>query len=256
MVIEVDSGYRRTGVLAQDAGALARAAANQGLDVEGVFTFPGHAMAKQENSTPNRVREQAARDQDAALAAAASSLRRAGIEPKLISGGSTPTAGLWHAEASLNAQDSLDAEGSLDAEDSLNELRPGVYVFNDAMQLALGSCELADVALWAVGTVVSVPAADRFVLDTGSKVLGADANAWAGGFGLLPDFPGATVVQLSEHHAVVQLPQEMAAPGHGDRVAVIPNHVCAAVNLADELIVLSEGRHVDTWRVEARGANS
>ena len=238
VVIEVDSGYRRTGVPAGDAGALASAAADLGLEVAGVFTFPGHAMARLEHSTPDRVREHAARDQDTALAAAASSLRTAGIEPRLISGGSTPTAGLWRAEGSLN------------------ELRPGVYVFNDALQLALGSCELADVALWAVGTVVSVPAEDRFVLDTGSKVLGADANAWAGGFGLLPAFPGASVVQLSEHHAVVQLPQGATPPAHGDRVALIPNHVCSAVNLADDLFVLSEGRHVDTWRVAARGTNS
>ena len=235
VVIEIDSGYRRTGVAPRQAGPLARAAAELGLDVAGVFTFPGHGMAKQEQTTPGQVREHAARDQDAALAEAAESLRAAGIEPRLISGGSTPTAGLWQPGP-------------------INELRPGVYVFNDAMQLALGSCGLEDVALWAVGTVVSVTA-DRFVLDTGSKVLGADANAWAGGFGLLPAFPGAAVVQLSEHHAVVQLPEGIAAPAHGDRAAVIPNHVCNAVNLAEELYVLDADRHVDTWRVAARGTN-
>jgi D-serine deaminase-like pyridoxal phosphate-dependent protein len=236
VVIEVDSGYRRTGVPAREAGALARGAADLGLEVVGVFTFPGHGMAKQESSTPARVREHAARDQDAALAASAESLRAAGIEPELISGGSTPTAGFWQ-------------------QGPVNELRPGVYVFNDASQIALGSCTIAEVALWSVGTVVSVPAADRFVLDTGSKVLGADANTWAGGYGLLPEFPGAQVVQLSEHHAVVQLPEGRSSPRHGERVALIPNHVCNAVNLADELVVVDGGRHVDTWRVAARGAN-
>jgi len=235
-VVEVDSGQHRTGVAPGEAGALARAATALGLTVDGVFTFPGHATAWQEGAAAARVRETGARDQDAALATAAQSLRDAGVSPKVISGGSTPTAGLWHPGP-------------------INELRPGVYVFNDAMQIALGTCGLADVALWAAATVVSVPAADRFVVDTGSKVLGADANAWAPGFGLLPAFPGARVSLLSEHHAVVRLPEGMATPGHGDRVAVIPNHVCNAVNQADELIVLDEGRHVGTWPVAARGAN-
>jgi D-serine deaminase-like pyridoxal phosphate-dependent protein len=171
------------------------------------------------------------------LARAAASLREAGIEPAVISGGSTPTAALREYG-------------------QLNELRPGVYVFNDAMQVALGSCGVEDVALAAAATVVSVPAPDRFVLDAGSKVLGADPNAWTGGFGLVPAYPGSKTVQLSEHHTVVQLPEGATAPRHGDRVAIVPNHVCNAVNLAAELVIVQGGKHVDNWPVAARGANA
>ena len=240
VLIEIDSGHHRTGVRPADAGALALAASELGLTVDGVFTFPGHASGRGSTMisplSPVETRERATRDQDAALTEAAASLKESGIEPRVISGGSTPTAGL--------AQPGR-----------INELRPGVYAFNDAMQIALGTCGLEDVAICAAATVVSVPAADRFVLDTGSKVLAADPNAWAPGYGIVPAYPGSAVIQLSEHHAVVQLPEGVAAPGHGDRVAIVPNHVCNAINLADELVIVQGGTHVDTWPVAARGAN-
>ena len=244
VVIEIDSGHHRTGVNPADAGALALAAIELGLTVDGLFTFPGHGAgrgtAKDAPLSPAETRERATLDQAAALSEAADALRAVGVEPGVLSGGSTPTAGLARPG-------------------QINELRAGTYVFNDATQLVVGACELEDVALAAAATVVSVPAPDRFVLDTGSKVLAADPNPWVPGFGVLPAYPGSKVIQLSEHHAVVQLPAEVpdgvTAPQHGDRVAIIPNHVCNAVNLADELIIVQQGKHVDTWPVVARGAN-
>jgi D-serine deaminase-like pyridoxal phosphate-dependent protein len=63
------------------------------------------------------------------------------------------------------------------------------------------------------------------------------------------------VTGLWEHHAVVELPPGARGPALGDIVAVVPNHVCTAVNLADELLVLEAGAVVDRWPVSARGAN-
>ncbi len=131
-----------------------------------------------------------------------------------------------------------------------------MYVFNDAQQLELGVCGDDQIALAAAATVVSRHQAGRFVLDSGSKVLGADAPPWSTGFGRLPGWPDARIVAVSEHHATVVLPPGSAAPALGEIVAVVPNHVCAAVNLADELLVVRDGAVTDTWRVIARGANS
>jgi D-serine deaminase-like pyridoxal phosphate-dependent protein len=137
-------------------------------------------------------------------------------------------------------------------------VRPGVSALNDAQQVELGTCDWSDVALTAVGTVVSATGR-QVVLDTGSKVLGADQPAWASGGGRLPDHPDARVVALSEHHATVLFDTALFDSDppvrRGDVVRVAPNHVCAAVNLADELVVLREGRPVDRWAVAARGAN-
>jgi D-serine deaminase-like pyridoxal phosphate-dependent protein len=229
VLVEVDSGHHRTGVAPEQAGAVAAAAGAAGLAVVGVFTFPGHGYG------PGG-RGRAAADEAATLATAAGALRAAGVESRVRSGGSTPTAALSEPEA-------------------LTELRPGVYAFHDAQQVELGTAGLADVALTAVGTVVS-RAPGRAVLDAGGKVLGADRPAWATGHGRLPDHPEARVVALSEHHATVTFPAGTAPPAVGERVRVAPNHVCAAVNLVDELVVVSGGVEVDRWAVAARGANT
>ncbi|MEU5001271.1 alanine racemase [Streptomyces sp. NPDC021622] len=232
VLIEVDSGNHRTGVLPHAADEVGKAAVDAGLDVVGVFTFPGHGYG---HDAQARVR--AARDEEHALGEAAQALRDLGLDIQVISGGSTPTVGQWQPGA-------------------VNELRPGVYVFNDATQLAIGTCGVEDLALAAAATVISVPAPDRFVLDVGSKVLGSDRSPWVTGHGYMPRFPQGTITGLWEHHAVVRLPDGVQGPRLGSVVAVVPNHVCTPVNLADELLVVRDGEVLDRWRVSARGANT
>jgi D-serine deaminase-like pyridoxal phosphate-dependent protein len=227
VLVEVDSGHHRTGVPPDDAGALAEDAQRAGLDGRGVFTFPGHSYAP---GASVRVAEQEAQ----ALGTAATSMSRHGVEAAVISGGSTPSA------AQVNAG-------------AMNEMRPGVYVFGDAQQWELGSIGPERVALTCAATVVS-HAGDHVVLDSGGKALGADRAAWASGFGRLLDHPDARVVSLSEHHGVVVW-DGSPRPPLGSRLRVVPNHVCNAVNLADELVVVDGGQIIDTWPVAARGAN-
>ncbi|GGJ75039.1 hypothetical protein GCM10010123_01280 [Pilimelia anulata] len=229
VLVEVDSGHRRSGVTPDRAGAVAAAAAEAGLPVRGVFTFPGHGYAPGGGAG-------AAADEAAALDRAAAALRAAGLDCAIRSGGSTPTAAATAAGA-------------------VTELRPGVYALNDAQQLELGTCGPDELAFWLAASVVS-RGADRVILDAGSKVLGADRPPWTTGWGRLPDHPGARVTALSEHHATVVWEDGAAMPGLGDAVRVVPNHVCSAVNLADELVVLSDGTAADVWPVTARGANT
>jgi D-serine deaminase-like pyridoxal phosphate-dependent protein len=228
VLVEVDSGHHRTGVSPDDAGRLAEAAAHAGLDVHGVFTFPGHSYAP---AAAGRV----AREERAALTEAAESLCAHGLEPRVVSGGSTPSA--RHV-----------------TEGTMTEMRPGVYVFGDAQQWELGAFSPDRIALSCLATVVS-RAGGNVVLDCGSKVLGADWTPWASGYGRLLDHPDARITRLSEHHAVVAWPAHTELPELGSPLRVVPNHVCNAVNLADELLVVHNGAVVDAWRVAARGAN-
>lgn len=251
VLVEVDCGHHRSGVSPEEVSQIAVGAERAGLQVAGVFTYPGHAYR------PGQA-QQAARDEAAALAEAADRLTRQGFDAAVRSGGSTPTAHHTHTAA-------------------VSEVRPGVYVANDAQQVQLGTCPMDQVAVYVVSTVVSVPAPNRFVVDAGSKVLGADRPEWMPGHGFLPGFPaprhrhqgsssgraelGAPIHQLSEHHAVVALAPDdplgpAGPPSVGDRVAVVPNHVCSAVNQVDELTVVAEGAVVDRWAVAARGRNN
>ena len=227
VLVEVDSGQHRTGVPPHEAGVVADQARHAGLDIRGVFTFPGHSYE------PGMAQAVAAQEREA-LAAAAAALEQSGIAAAVVSGGSTPSARF--------------------SGPGLTELRPGVYVFGDAQQLALDTCGPDEIALTALATVVS-HTRGGVVLDSGSKVLGADRPGWATGYGRLLDHPGAGITALSEHHATVSW-DDSPMPGLGERVRVVPNHVCSAVNLADELVVVAAGELVDRWPVAARGANT
>ena len=98
----------------------------------------------------------------------------------------------------------------------------GVYVFGDAQQLALGSMSDADLALTCRSTVVS-HAGGRLVVDAGSKMLGADRPAYTPGAGAVLGDPGAVVVQLSEHHAVLECSCHL--PAIGIVIDLVHNHV-------------------------------
>ena len=227
VLVEVDCGQHRTGVDPAHAGEVAAAAEGAGLEVRGVFTFPGHGYS------PDG-RRSAAEQEAEALAAASMSLLAVGIEPGVLSGGSTPT-----LEASLTTG-------------VPTELRPGVYALNDAQQWELGSATSDQIALTCHATVVS-HAGGRLVLDAGGKALAADRATYNSGAARLLDDPGARVVLLSEHHAVVE-GYAGPPPGLGSRVRVVPNHVCAAVNLAETLWA-DTGDGLEPWAVAARGRN-
>ncbi|WP_109471559.1 alanine racemase [Ornithinimicrobium cavernae] len=228
LMIEVDSGHHRSGCSPEQVARVARAAGDHGLTVRGVFTFPGHSYAPGEGG-------RAAREEADALRQAAELLRaELHLDRVEVSGGSTPSTP--HTRPGV-----------------ITETRPGVYVFNDAQQWELGTVPSDQIALTVHARVVSVRPGS-VVLDSGSKVLGADRAAYATGFGRLLDHPEARIVQLSEHHAVVAVPPTIQLH-HGDRVRVVPNHVCNAVNLVDQLIPVAGGRQLPPWPVDARGRN-
>ncbi|MBT8162400.1 MULTISPECIES: D-TA family PLP-dependent enzyme [Arthrobacter] len=234
VLLEIDSGHHRSGIAPAAVVGVAQAAERAGLRVRGVFTFPGHSYAP---GMPLK----AAQEEQLALGQASDLLAQAGFEIIQRSGGSTPTA-------------------TLTGDSVATEVRPGVYVFGDAQQLELERCAAEDIALTVAATVVSRHEGDdviprRVILDSGSKILGGDRPAWTTGFGRLLDYPDARITALSEHHATVVWPEEAGLPALGDRLRVIPNHVCVAVNLVDDVTVISGGQIVDRWRVAARGKN-
>lgn len=235
VVLEIDCGHHRSGIAPDAVVGVAQAASRGGLRVTGIFTFPGHSYAP---GMPLKAMD----EERLALGEAAGLLNAAGFHVAHRSGGSTPT-------AALTAGDS-----------GATEVRPGVYVFGDAQQLELERCAAEDIALTIAATVVSrhegtdlMPR--RVILDSGSKILGGDRPGWTTGFGRLLDHPDARITALSEHHATVVWPEEATLPALGDRLRVVPNHVCIAMNLVDDVTVVSGGNIVDRWHVAARGRN-
>lgn len=132
----------------------------------------------------------------------------------------------------------------------LTEIRVGTYVFNDWTTFKRGWCVPDDIALTIAATVISVHP-ERVILDCGSKTL--SESAFEGTHGALVEYPDARIYKLSEEHAFVDIRACDHPPRFGDRVHVIPSHVCVAVNLADTLYGVRGGVLETEFPVAARG---
>ena len=244
VLVKVDVGYHRCGIdpAAPGAAAFLRDVAGlPGLRLRGVLSHAGQAYAAAS------VEELAdiARTETATLLGLAAEARALGVEVAEVSVGATPT-----ARFSVN-------------EAGVTELRPGNYAYFDLTQVSLGAARLEDCALTVMATIVSKPAPDRLVLDSGSKTLSSDPARGFGrpsGHGVVlagldssePD-PRLRVARLSEEHAVVLVDGGATPLEPGDRVRIVPNHACVVSNLVDCVRLVDGLEVVETLDVAARG---
>ncbi len=235
-LIELDTGLRRLGVAPGAAAAdLAERVANlPGIELLGVFTHEGHVYGQGRTEAE---KERLTYEACNATVETAEEIRSRGLPAPVVSVGSAGT-----------FRFAVRCPG-------VTEVRPGTYVFNDLSQIAQGAARPIDVAAFIVATVVARPTAERIVVDAGSKVLTSDRM-------LVPDPPptfGAVwghddwaIARLSEEHGVIELPASAEAKV-GDRVVIVPNHVCPTINLTDFVTVVEAGRVTGRWPVAARG---
>ena len=234
-LIEVNSGLNRCGVLpGRDAVELYQAiAALPCLRFKGIFTHAGQVYGA---ASLDEVME-ISRQESKIMVETARALEQAGTSAEIISVGSTPTMKVWEGHQGVN------------------EIRPGNYIFHDAIQISLGVATLEECALSIVATVISRPARQRAVIDGGSKAFSSDRGAhgreMASGFGIVLG-KKATLARLSEEHGIMSLdPDEDLEIG--DRVRVIPNHACATVNLFDRAYGIRGGMLAEEFNIAARG---
>jgi D-serine deaminase-like pyridoxal phosphate-dependent protein len=215
-LVEIDVGVGRTGAQSpEQAVEIAKACS----DFRGIFYWPSWLDESGFRAASVKV--------DAVLDA----LSTAGFESKIVSGGSTPGA----AKTPLIPR--------------TTEIRPGTYVFYDANSIEAKACVEADCALRVLTTVVSTSVPGQCVIDAGSKTFSSDQTVGSGTFGLVVGRQW-TVRKLNEEHGYV----EIHSPARvGEKVWVIPSHVCPTVNLHDEVWYGRRGRVEGSWKVAARG---
>ena len=218
VLIEFDSGAQRCGVQSpQEAAALAHQIAHSpGLHFGGLMTFP-HT----EESDPFVAETRRLLASDA-------------IPVERVSYGGTPT--MWQAHTRAE----------------LTEYRAGTYVYGDRKTITTGAMSLEDCAFRVLTTVVSRPVPERGILDGGSKTFSSDLSGLEG-HGLLLEYPEAEFYGMSEEHGHVDFSRCQRRPEIGERVAVIPNHVCVVTNLFDQIVGVRQGEVEVVWPVAARG---
>jgi D-serine deaminase-like pyridoxal phosphate-dependent protein len=233
VLAEADVGLGRVGVapgeplleLARAIEALPR------LRFEGITFYPGHIKSLDEAGL------RALADLSALVKRTLDDFRRAGIETRIVSGGSTPA--LFHSHEIAG----------------LNEIRPGTYVFNDINTVRSGGCAMEDCAACILATVVSTARPGHLIIDGGSKTFSSDrpSNSPDVSFGYLVEAPGARFHKMNEEHGFVDLTGAAREFRIGERVHVIPNHVCVAVNLHEKVYGVRGETVEHVWSVEARG---
>lgn len=236
VMIEVETGEERTGVLTPADGlALARLiTATKGLSLRGLFTHEGHSYGAATPAECVARLDQSQRD----ILAVAAHLRANGVAVAEVSIGSTPS--LLHGEVWPG----------------ITEIRPGTYVYMDAAQgHAIG--DYGRCALTVLATVVSRPTAERVVVDAGVKALTSFTRG-AGichtpGYGLVKGFDGLRLKKLYDEHGVIEDAAARSRLAVGDKIEIIPNHVCPTCSQYDTVYIVEDGQVTDVWPILARG---
>jgi D-serine deaminase-like pyridoxal phosphate-dependent protein len=233
VLVEMDVGFGRCGLGNEvDLLALAQVITElPGIEFKGLMFFPGHFTVGPEQRAELRVQVNDYLDRSLETFA------RAELPLAIVSGGSTPTAyesSLFHG---------------------VNEVRPGMYIFNDRTTAGIQAASFNDCALSVVVTVVSTAVTGHAIVDGGSKTFSSDRyQAEDGvGFGLVKEDHTAVIERLSEEHGILNIARSERRYRVGDRLSIIPNHVCTTLNMHDEVYGV-RGDQVETvWRVEGRG---
>ena len=262
ILIEVDCGYGRCGIPWDSPDSIdfgAEISRLRGLRIVGILTHAGHSYSgpKTSEEPPNVYVQRVAVEERDRMLTFAKKLYESGIRLPArdrfeISIGSTPT-----MSAFTNA--SLDGF-------SVTEIRPGNYVFNDAIQVALGVARPQECALTVLATVVSKHrdrrSHERLFLDAGRKVLTSDSGFRTNGFGLIVHSPStmvplphALIHKLSEEHGWMEVPGGSTLSVR-DRVRIVPNHACVVMNTQNVAYLVSNEKVIREIRIDARGLGS
>lgn len=219
VLVEFDTGGRRCGVQSpQEAAELAQfIAQSPGLRFAGLMTHPSNAQS------------------DVFVRETKTLLKANSIAVERVSYGGTP--GMWLAHTYSE----------------LTEYRAGTYAYGDRAIVKSGAMTLDECAFKVITTVVSRPTAERGILDGGSKTFSSDLNGLEG-HGLVLEYSEARFYGMSEEHGHVDFSASPRKPEIGERVSVIPNHVCVVTNLFNQIVGVRRGTVEAIWPVAARGA--
>jgi len=243
--IKIDVGYHRTGIEWEQSDrilALAkRIQKSQHLSFRGILTHAGHAYHAREKTEILAVYQQTL----TRMKSVQSHLLVHGIHPVEISIGDTPTCSLR------------------DDFSGVDEIRPGNFVFYDAMQWQMGVCQEDQIAVALACPVVAkhprreevviyggaIHLSKEYLVDNrGIKIFGYVAPLQGGGWS--EHFPDTYVKSLSQEHGIIKTTTAILKNIKiGEILVILPIHSCLTVNLMGKLLTL-KGEQINTMRLK------
>lgn len=238
-LVEIDSDGHRAGLTPDDTGVAQVAHIlheGPGTRFAGFMT---HAGGSYDSASVAAIKRAARAERDAVVASA-ERVAAAGLPCPIVSVGSTPTA---------TFADDLTG---------VTEVRAGVFVFQDLFQAGLGVCDLDDLALSVLTTVVGHKRdRQRLITDAGALALSKDrstaSQARDQGYGLVCDASSGTVIENlivggvnQEHGIIVGRGPELDVDRYpiGTKLRILPNHACMTAAAYDAYNVVEAGGRV------------
>lgn len=239
VLVEIDSDGHRAGLKPNDSELIRvaqYASELEGIQLIGVMT---HAGASYQCESIAAIRAMAEQERQA-ITRAASNLRTAGFPCPVVSLGSTPTAQYTQCL------------------DDVTEVRAGVYPFHDLVMAGLGVCELEDIAISVLSSVIGHQGKETLIIDAGWMALSRDRGTAKQvqdqGYGLVCDQQGIVIPELlvkavSQEHGQVHHRSgqmiDMDTYPIGTLLRILPNHACATAAMHSHYFVVDASGSVN-----------
>lgn len=237
VLVEIEVGEKRSGVIEEsDFRELLEAIrSTEHVRFRGVFSHDGHTYKAESAEQCRELFEEAS----ARTLRFAEIAREEGMEPETVSIGSTPPFLL-----------------GFNIPEGITEIRPGTYVFMDASQSGVLG-DYSRCAATILTTVISKPTRERVITDVGAKGITAQTRT-AGitatkGLGKIKGFDDVYIDGVFDEHAIVYNENFSRQVTIGDKVQVIPNHICPVCNLHERAWLVFGDGVLEDIPVEARG---
>ena len=238
VLVEIEVGENRSGVVKEDYFRQLLAYLRDhcpDVHLKGVFSHDGHSYSAPDLDTCREI-DLLAQERTLSFAAIAKEM---GFAITTVSIGSTPS--LTHDFPIL---------------EGVTELRPGTYILMDASQgRAYGSMDRC--AAYVLATVISKPTDERVILDVGAKGITKQKRTQgicaSGGMGDIREFPGTTIYDVYDEHAIIYSKDMHDHVKVGDKVTIIPVHICPTMNLQEKVWLVSGEEITAELAVSCRG---
>ena len=144
----------------------------------------------------------------------------------------------------------------------INELRAGVFVFFDLVQTGVGVCNIEDIALSVLTSVISInQEIDAIIVDAGWMALSRDRGTSSQkidfGYGQVCYEDGKIIEDVivsgvQQEHGIIQLRKGSKAKlpdmKPGDILRILPNHACATAAAHDRYYVVNnKSSEIEVW---------
>lgn len=237
VLIEIEIGEQRAGIIEErDFQVLLEAIkACKHVEFKGVFSHDGHTYkAEDVNECKQLYLEGVHRTLRFAEIA-----EEMGMKAQVVSIGSTPPFML-----------------RFEIPKGITEIRPGTYIFMDASQSnVIGT--YARCAATVLTTVISKPTENRVITDVGAKGITAQTRSKGltatTGLGRIKEMDDVYIHGVFDEHAIIYDEDFSRQINIGDKVQIIPNHICPVCNLYERAYLISGGEVVEEIVVGARG---